>query len=45
MYVLGFTPPDDSRDGNFHKLEVTTVRKDLVVRSRAGYQASAKEKR
>lgn len=38
-YVLGFTPPDDARDGKFHKLEVKTVRKDLVVRSRAGYWA------
>ena len=26
MYVLGFTPPDDARDGKFHKLEVKTVR-------------------
>jgi VWFA-related protein len=42
MYVLGFTPPEDARDGKFHKLEVKTVRKDLAVRSRAGYWASAK---
>ncbi len=43
MYVLGFTPPADARDGKFHRLEVTTTRPDLVVRSRAGYWASAKE--
>ena len=43
MYVLGFTPPADARDGKFHRLEVTTSRPDLVVRSRAGYWASAKE--
>jgi VWFA-related protein len=42
MYVLGFTPPDDARDGQFHNLDVKAVRKDLVVRSRAGYWARAK---
>ncbi|HWZ32742.1 MAG TPA: VWA domain-containing protein [Bryobacteraceae bacterium] len=44
MYLLGFTPPADARDGKFHKLEVKTVRKDLVVRSRSGYWARPKEK-
>ena len=39
MYVLGFSPPSDARDGKFHKLQVITERKDLVVRSRAGYWA------
>jgi VWFA-related protein len=39
MYVLGFSPPPDARDGMFHKLAVKTVRQDLVVRSRAGYWA------
>jgi VWFA-related protein len=43
MYVLGFTPPDDARDGKFHKLDVKADRKDLVVRFRAGYWARAKE--
>jgi len=43
MYVLGFTPPDDARDGKFHKLDVKTVRKELVVRFRAGYWARAQE--
>jgi VWFA-related protein len=43
MYVLGFTPPDDARDGKFHKLEVKTVRKELVVRFRAGYWARARQ--
>jgi VWFA-related protein len=43
MYVLGFPTPDDARDGKFHKLDVRTVRKDLVVRSRAGYWARASE--
>jgi Ca-activated chloride channel family protein len=39
MYVLGFTPPADARDGKFHKLDVTIARPDLVVRTRAGYWA------
>jgi len=40
LYVLGFNPPADARDGTFHKLQVKTVRPDLVVRARAGYQAA-----
>ena len=44
MYVLGFTPPEEARDGQFHKLVVKPVRKDLVVRARAGYWAHGKEK-
>jgi VWFA-related protein len=39
MYVLGFTPPIDARDGQFHKLDVKTARSDLVVRFRNGYWA------
>ncbi len=39
MYVLGFTPPAEARDGKFHKLDVTTSHPDLLVRSRAGYWA------
>jgi Ca-activated chloride channel homolog len=39
MYVLGFSPPADARDGKFHKLDVKTVRGNLAVRSRAGYWA------
>ena len=37
LYVLGFTPPAEARDGKFHKLDVRTIRKDLVVRYRSGY--------
>jgi VWFA-related protein len=44
MYVLGFTPPEDAHDGKFHKLDVKPIRKDLVVRARAGYWAHGKEK-
>jgi VWFA-related protein len=44
MYVLGFTPPSGVRDGMFHKLEVSTARPNLMVRSRAGYWARGNEK-
>jgi len=44
MYVLGFNPPEDARDGQFHKLEVKVAAKDLVVRARAGYWARVREK-
>jgi VWFA-related protein len=40
LYVLGFTPPNEARDGKFHKLQVTTMRPDLTVRTRSGYWAS-----
>jgi VWFA-related protein len=40
LYVLGFTPPGGSRDGTFHKLDVTTTHADLVVRTRGGYWAA-----
>ena len=39
MYMLGFTPPASARDGQFHKLEVSVARPDVVVRTRAGYWA------
>ena len=39
MYVLGFTPPAETRDGKFHKLDVKIVSRDLAVRTRAGYWA------
>jgi len=41
MYVLGFNPPADARDGKFHRIQVTATRTDLVVRSRSGYWAPA----
>src|ERR1700678_2978683 len=39
MYVLGFTPPADARDGKFHKLDVIMDGPNLSVRTRAGYWA------
>jgi VWFA-related protein len=40
LYVLGFTPPASARDGEFHRLEVTAARPDLIIRTRAGYWAA-----
>lgn len=42
QYVLGFTPPEDARDGRFHKLEVRAPRRNLVVRARVGYYADSR---
>jgi VWFA-related protein len=39
QYVIGFTPPEDVRDGRFHKLELKMTRQDLAVRARNGYYA------
>ena len=39
VYVLGINPPESARDGQFHKLDVSTVRQGLKVRFRAGYWA------
>lgn len=39
LYVLGFAPPVEARDGTFHQLKVSTLRTDLAVRSRTGYWA------
>lgn len=42
QYVIGFTPPEDARDGRFHKLELKMTRPDLSVRARNGYYAQAR---
>jgi len=42
QYILGFTPPDDARDGRFHKLEVKASRRNLTVRARVGYYAQSR---
>lgn len=44
IYVLGFTPPSDAHDAQFHKLDVKTIRPDLRVRFRAGYWARGNDK-
>jgi Ca-activated chloride channel family protein len=44
LYLLGFTPPEEARDGKFHKLNLKITREGLAVRSRTGYWARAKPK-
>lgn len=39
LYILGFSPPLESQDGEFHKLTVTAIPPDLMIRARAGYWA------
>jgi VWFA-related protein len=36
-YVLGYTPPDDPREGRFHKIDLRTKRPGLTVTARRGY--------
>jgi VWFA-related protein len=40
-YVLGYLPPTPA-DGKFHKISVRVTRKDVGIRARRGYTASAK---
>lgn len=42
LYVLGFTPPENARDGTFHKLQVKTTQAGMTVRARKGYSARPK---
>lgn len=42
QYTLTYTPPDNARDGKWHKIEVRLTRPDLTVRTRKGYQAPKK---
>lgn len=38
-YILAFSLPPNARDGKFHKLKVTTKRRGVAIRTRAGYFA------
>jgi Ca-activated chloride channel family protein len=42
QYTLTYTPPDNARDGRWHKLEVRLSRPELNARTRKGYQAPKK---
>lgn len=43
QYTLGYQPPNSSKDGKWHALEIRVSRSNLTIRSRKGYN-SAKEK-
>ena len=40
LYVLGFTPPEEARDGKFHQLAVKTAKDGVIVRARKGYASA-----
>ena len=39
QYMLGYTPDKSSTDASYHKIELTTKKKDLYVQTRDGYYA------
>lgn len=41
QYLLGYYPLNKDRDERYRKIKVTTVRKNVVIRSRPGYLATA----
>lgn len=41
QYMLGYYPLNKERDERYRKIKVTTPRKDVVIRARPGYLASA----
>jgi hypothetical protein len=42
QYGLGFRPPADGKEGEFHKLEVKSVMAGLKVQARTGYYSGRK---
>ena len=40
QYLLGYYPLNKERDERYRKIKVTTVRKNVVIRSRPGYLAT-----
>ncbi len=42
QYTLTYSPPDNARDGRWHKLEVQLSRPDMTLRTRKGYHAPKK---
>lgn len=41
QYLLGYYPLNKERDERYRKIKVTTVRKNVIIRSRPGYLATA----
>jgi len=39
QYAVSYKPSDFDADGRFHSIEITTLKKDLLVRARRGYYA------
>jgi Ca-activated chloride channel family protein len=38
LYVVGYYPKSEKRDGKFHKIKVEVSRKDTQIRARSGYR-------
>ena len=43
-YLVGFEPNDKERDGKYHKIALTLVRKDIRVKSRNGFEIGPLDK-
>jgi VWFA-related protein len=41
QYMLGYYPLNKERDERYRKIKVTTVRKNVAIRARPGYLATA----
>lgn len=39
QYAIGYYPANKARDGQYRKIKVTTIRKNVVLRARPGYRA------
>jgi hypothetical protein len=44
-YLVGFEPNDKERDGKYHKIELSLVRKDLRIKSRSGFEIAPPDKK
>lgn len=44
QYQLGYYPTNTVRDGKYRKIEVQSIRKDVVIRSRQGYRLAEAQK-
>ncbi len=40
LYMIGYYPSTDRRDGKYHKIKVEVARKDVQIRARPGYRST-----
>jgi VWFA-related protein len=43
LYLIGYYPAADRRDGKYRKIKVEVARKDAKVRARPGYRSAKEE--
>jgi VWFA-related protein len=41
QYALAYSPPGRTQDGKYHTIRIQVDRKDLIIRARKGYYATA----